>query len=226
MAAGKAAPCFPARCPRASLTPLKLWLLLQLFCLSPHTERPCFLGGGQALLVQLKLLTATKQMQKEGCETARGLRHLSAAFKGSAVNQGSVPACPELLCGMSSTDLLSMSQAGAVRFSCSGSFQLRTTRCVAGALDYVTVPWRVPAMRGLCVPGLDSADGVSDHVSTSAVTPSWSPTLVSTMNCWISALSVLQAGQSCPEQPPFLPRCRAAVLCFVFCLPQCSANAN
>lgn len=69
VAAGKAAPCFPARCPRASRTPLKPWLLLQLFCLSPHTERPCFSGGGQALPVQLKLLTATKQMQREGCET-------------------------------------------------------------------------------------------------------------------------------------------------------------
>lgn len=56
VAAGKAAPRFPARCPCASLSPLKPWLLLQLFCLSPHTERPCFSGGGQALLVQLKLL--------------------------------------------------------------------------------------------------------------------------------------------------------------------------
>lgn len=93
VAAGRAAPCFPARCPRASLTPLKPWLLLQLFCLSPHTERPCFSGGGQALLVQLKLLTATKQMQKEGYEMPWGLRHLSAAFKGSAVNQGSIPPC-------------------------------------------------------------------------------------------------------------------------------------
>lgn len=71
--------------------------------------------------------------------------------------------------------------------------------------------------------GLDSADGVSDRVSTSAVTPSQSPTLVSTMNCWISAPSMLHAGQSCPQPqpgaaslPPSLPGLQSFALCFVF----------
>lgn len=62
----------------------------------PSHREALFSRGGQALLVQLKLLPATRQMQKEGCETPRGLRHLSAAFKGWAVNQGSIQ-CPLLL---------------------------------------------------------------------------------------------------------------------------------
>lgn len=51
----------------------------------------------------------------------------------------SLAACADLLHGMSSTHLLCTSQADAVMFSCGVSFQLGTTRCVAGALSYVAV---------------------------------------------------------------------------------------